>query len=99
MRRHCEQIFVGKMADVVLERFVRVIQCADGPLRLRPLPRPDRCGAFGTLPPAALEFVDRGVKLAPLAAREESPFERVLEDVLVRRFIFLQAGEPAMAAC
>src|SRR6266849_5293117 len=51
----------------------------------------DGGGTFGRAAPAAFEFMKRGVELAPLAAREKAPLQRVLQAVVV--FTFATAGQ------
>src|ERR1035438_4412632 len=62
---------------------VNVIQRSNGALGGRPPPCSDGAGACWSLTPTALHPVRRRVKLTPLAASKECPFQGVLENVLV----------------
>src|SRR5262249_31782181 len=62
---------------------VNVVERADDAFGRRAAARADGRRAFGLPAPAALQFVESRVKLAPLAAGEEAPFEGVLQPVVV----------------
>src|SRR5262249_41013173 len=48
--------------------------------------RANRGRTFRRTPPATLQFVERGVVLAPLATSEESPFKSVLKTLVILPF-------------
>src|SRR5215204_1831052 len=65
-------------------------------LRFRPSPGTNGRRTFRFASPATLQFVERGVELIPLAACEETPFERVLKSIVV--FAFFTAGNLSSSA-
>src|SRR5689334_11961251 len=69
---------------------MHVVNRLDGLVGGRALPRADGHTALRLLAPAALQLVERRVVLAPLAAGEEAPLQRVLQPVV--RFAFAAAG-------
>ena len=84
VRGRRQHLIVGNARDVVLDRAVHVVQRADRPLGGRAAARADRRGALRRASPAAFQFVQRRVELAPLAACEESPLQGVLQTIVVR---------------
>src|SRR6185436_6669002 len=70
---------VGDRLDIMLHRSVDVGKRADGAIGFWPAARADGRGTFRATAPAAFQFVQGGIELAPLAAREKAPLQRILK--------------------
>src|SRR5205807_1874302 len=68
----------------MLDGSMDIVQRADHALYPWPAAAADGRRAFRRAAPAAFEFIKRCVELAPLTAREEAPFQRVLQTVVIR---------------
>ena len=79
---------------------MNVVQAADGAIGRR-TPSADGRRRFRLPSPAAFQFVKRRIELAPLAAGEERPFERVLKQPVVHASLAARvfgAGSPDVHA-
>src|SRR6185436_6659829 len=70
--------------DVVGDGILHIIERPDGPFGCRTRAGADGRRAGGRFSPATFQFIERGVELAPLTTREESPFQGVLQTLIIR---------------
>src|SRR5439155_24900353 len=83
MRGRGNYLVVGNAVDVMRNGGMNVFEGSDDSFGCRTRAAGDGRRAGGSFSPAPFQFVKRGVELAPLAAREETPFERVLQPLIV----------------
>src|SRR5262245_40073112 len=79
MRRGGENLSIRNGVDVMAHRRMDVFQRADGSVGRGTSSRADGRRTFGLPAPAAFEFVESRVELAPLAPGKEPPFECILQ--------------------
>src|SRR5262249_22516809 len=83
VRRRRKDLPVGNAVHIVSNCGMDVVKPADDALGGRSAAGADGTGALGLTSPAALQLIKCGVKLAPLAAREEAPLQGVLQAIIV----------------
>ena len=79
-RKH---LIIRNAGDVMPNRIAHIVECVNRPFGGGSATRSDRRGTLRLASPTPLQFVQRRVKLAPLAACEESPLQGVLQTVVV----------------
>src|SRR5437870_4141451 len=75
----------------MIDRSVHVRKVADGALSFWARATANWRRTFRLPPPAAFQLIKRGIKFAPLAAREKAPFQRILQPIIV--FAFAAASQ------
>src|SRR5205085_2668184 len=83
VRRGREHAVVRGAGHVMGDRGANVGQRVDGAFGRGPGSAADRRGALRRATPTAFEFVQSRVEFAPLTPRKETPFEGILQPVVV----------------
>src|SRR5262245_7531514 len=83
MRRRGKDLVIGNAVHVVTYRLMHFFERMYGSLRGRPTTTANGGRALGRPAPATLQFIKRRVEFSPLTTGEESPFQGILEPVVV----------------